>query len=85
MPARGRKLAIVAGNRNIERALLLLDFGVRACDAFQIRTIECWLDRTPETAEDHAIREEGESIRKAFPWVDFDHPGARKVRPPKDI
>jgi hypothetical protein len=34
----------------------------------------------PETPDDRAIREEGERIRKAFPSIDFDHPGARKTR-----
>jgi hypothetical protein len=40
-----------------------------------------WFDRTPETPEDRAIREEGERLRKAFPSIDFDHPGARTVPP----
>jgi hypothetical protein len=34
----------------------------------------------PETPADRAIREEGERLRKAFPTVDFDHPGARASR-----
>ena len=49
--------------------------------SFQMGTIEGWFDRTPETPEDRAIREEGERIRKAFPSIDFDHPGARKTPP----
>jgi hypothetical protein len=28
----------------------------------------------PETPTDHAIREEGEQVRKAFPEIDFDDP-----------
>jgi hypothetical protein len=44
-------------------------------------TIGGWFDRTPETPEDRAIREEGERLRRAFPGIDFDHPGARKFRP----
>jgi hypothetical protein len=43
-------------------------------------TIEGWLARTPETPVDRAIREEGERLRNAFPRIDFNHPGARKVR-----
>jgi hypothetical protein len=34
----------------------------------------------PETSVDRTIREEGERIRKAFPEIDFDHPGARATR-----
>ena len=49
--------------------------------SFQMGTIVGWFDRTPETPEDRAIREEGERIRKAFPSIDFDHPGARKTPP----
>jgi len=49
--------------------------------SFQVGTIEGWLDRTPETPEDRAIREEGERLRKAFPSIDLDHPGARKTPP----
>jgi hypothetical protein len=53
--------------------------------SFQMGTVKGWLDRTPETPEDHAIRQEGERIRKVFPSIDFDHPGARKTRPePRD-
>jgi hypothetical protein len=33
-----------------------------------------------ETPVDRAIREEGERLRKAFPNVDFDHPGPRRSR-----
>ncbi len=29
-----------------------------------------WLAPMPETATDRAIREEGERLRKAFPWLD---------------
>jgi hypothetical protein len=60
---------------------------------FQMGPIECWLDRgaapkraasrlrrTPETPRDQAIREGGERIRRAFSWIDFDHPGAAKIR-----
>jgi hypothetical protein len=32
----------------------------------------------PETPVDRAIREEGERLRKAFPTIDFDHPGSRR-------
>jgi len=45
--------------------------------SFRMGTLELWLWRPPETPEDRAIREEGERIRKAFPWIDFDHPGRR--------
>jgi hypothetical protein len=47
-------------------------------------TIEGWFDRSPETPEDRAIREEGERIRTAFPSIDFDHPGARTIRAKPD-
>jgi hypothetical protein len=47
-------------------------------------TIEGWFDRTPETPEDRAVREEGERIRRAFPSIDLDHPGARKIRSDED-
>ena len=40
-----------------------------------------WLAPLPETPVDRAIREEGERLRKAFPGIDFDHPGARSSRP----
>jgi hypothetical protein len=52
--------------------------------SFQMGTFEIWLDRTPETPEDRAIREEGERTRNAFPSIDFDHPGARTVRAEPD-
>ncbi len=52
--------------------------------SFQMGTIVGWFDRTPETSEDRAIRLEGERIRKAFPQIDFDHPGARTIPPPPD-
>jgi hypothetical protein len=45
--------------------------------SFQMGTVEGWFDRTPESRTDRAIREEGERLRKAFPWIDFDQPGAR--------
>ena len=45
--------------------------------SFQSGTIEGWFDRTPETPEDRAIREAGKRIRKAFPSIDFNRPGAR--------
>ena len=48
--------------------------------SFQMGTIECWLDRTPETPEDRAVREEGERIRKAFPWIDFDRPSGSRLK-----
>jgi hypothetical protein len=51
---------------------------------FQMGTIEGWLDRTPETPEDRAIHEEGERLRRAFPSIDFDHPGARTLPPEPD-
>ena len=34
-----------------------------------------WLVPRPETPADRAIREQGERLRKAFPTIDFDHPG----------
>jgi hypothetical protein len=40
-----------------------------------------WLAPLPETSVDRAIREEGERLRKAFPGIDFDHPGSRSSRP----
>jgi hypothetical protein len=33
-------------------------------------TILDWLWPMPETPTDRAIREQGERIRKAFPWLD---------------
>lgn len=47
--------------------------------SFHMGTIEGWLCPTEETPEDRAIREEGERIRKAFPWIDFDHPGGSRL------
>jgi len=47
-------------------------------------TVAGCFDRTPETPEDQAVREEGERIRRAFPSIDFDHPGARKIRSDED-
>jgi hypothetical protein len=35
----------------------------------------------PETPTDRAIREEGERLRKAFPYVDFDDPRPRTIPP----
>jgi hypothetical protein len=49
--------------------------------SFKIGTIENWLFPVPEMPEDRAIREEGERIRKAFLWIDFDYPGARNLPP----
>jgi len=48
--------------------------------SFQMGTIGCWLERTPETPEDQAIRLEGERIRRAFPWIDLLYPGASQTR-----
>jgi hypothetical protein len=39
-----------------------------------------WVAPLPETPVDQAIREEGERLRKAFPEIDFDHPGPRRFR-----
>ena len=39
-----------------------------------------WLAPLPETPVDRAIREEGERLRRAFPTIDFDHPGPRRSR-----
>ena len=39
-----------------------------------------WLSPLPETPTDRAIREEGERLRKVFPTIDFDNPGARLFR-----
>jgi hypothetical protein len=52
--------------------------------SFEMETIVGWFDRTPETPEDRAVREEGERIRRAFPSIDLDHPGARKIRSDED-
>jgi hypothetical protein len=49
-----------------------------------LATIEGWVDISPETPEDRTIREEGERIRRAFPGIDFDHPGAGTVRIDRD-
>jgi hypothetical protein len=38
-----------------------------------------WLHPLQETPVDRAIREEGERLRKAFPAIDFDHPGPRRL------
>jgi hypothetical protein len=46
-------------------------------------TLVIWLDRSPESETDRAIREEGERLRKAFPQVDFDDPKPRIVPPPE--
>jgi hypothetical protein len=45
--------------------------------SFQIGTLEFWWWPRPETPVDRAIRLEGERIRKAFPWIDFDRPRPR--------
>jgi hypothetical protein len=42
--------------------------------SFQMGTLELWLFPIPETPEDRAIRLEGERIRRAFTWIDFDNP-----------
>ena len=52
--------------------------------SFEVTSIRLWLFPTLETPEDRAIREEGERLRRAFPAVDFDHPGARVWRPSDD-
>ena len=39
-----------------------------------------WLYPPRETPVDRAIHEEGERLRKAFPTIDFDNPGARRSR-----
>jgi hypothetical protein len=33
-------------------------------------TVLDWLSPPPETPTDRAIREQGERLRKAFPWLD---------------
>jgi len=48
-------------------------------------TVAGCFDRTPETPEDQAVREEGERIRRAFPSIDFDHPGARTIPPEAEL
>jgi hypothetical protein len=57
-------------------------FGYAFADwcSFQMGTTSIWLWPLPETPVDRAIREEGERLRKAFPGIDFDHPGARSSR-----
>jgi hypothetical protein len=52
--------------------------------SFEVASIRLWLFPLPETPEDRAIREEGERVRRAFPRIDFDHPGARVWRPSDD-
>jgi hypothetical protein len=44
--------------------------------SFEGATASLWLFPPRETAEDRAIREEGERLRRAFPSIDFD-PDAR--------
>lgn len=51
--------------------------------SFERASLGLWLFPPIETAEDQAIREEGERLRNAFPQIDFDHPGARTI-PPDD-
>jgi hypothetical protein len=48
--------------------------------SFQMGTVSIWLQPPQETPVDRAIREEGERLRKAFPTIDFDHPGPRRFR-----
>jgi hypothetical protein len=38
--------------------------------SFQMGTVSIWLRPPQETPVDRAIREEGEQLRKAFPWLD---------------
>jgi hypothetical protein len=38
--------------------------------SFQMGTLELWLCRPRETPVDRTIREEGERLRRAFPWLD---------------
>ena len=52
--------------------------------SFEKASIRLWLFPPRETPEDRAIREEGERLRRAFPDIDFDHPGARVWRPSDD-
>jgi hypothetical protein len=66
---------------NVDSRLVRLWHAFADWRSFHMGTIEGWFDRTPETPEDRAIREEGEQIRRAFPSIDFDQPGARKTRP----
>ena len=48
--------------------------------SFQMSTVECRLDRRPESPETRAIRLEGERIRSAFPTIDFDHPSGTRLK-----
>jgi hypothetical protein len=48
--------------------------------SFQMGTVSIWLHPPQETPVDRAIREEGERLRKAFPTIDFDHPGSQRSR-----
>lgn len=59
-------------------------YALRDWWSFHMGTIEGWLCRSPEAPEDRAIREQGERIRKAFPDIDFDHPGARSIAPERN-
>jgi hypothetical protein len=43
-------------------------------------TVLDWLDPPRDTPVDRAVREEGQRLRKAFPNIDFDHPGPRRSR-----
>lgn len=52
--------------------------------SFQMATVECWLDRRPESPETRAIRLEGERIRKAFPTFDFDRPSGTQLKSKSD-
>ena len=38
--------------------------------SFQMGTVSIWLNPPRETPVDRSIREEGERLRKAFPWLD---------------
>jgi hypothetical protein len=73
---------IVQAKLKLPRASVVREAWDRLLD-FAIATWFGLLDRLaplPETAVDQAIREEGERPRKAFPIIDFDNPGARRVR-----
>ena len=59
--------------------IIIADYG-----SFEKASIRLWLFPPRETPEDRAIREEGERLRRAFPAIDFDHPGARVWRPSDD-
>jgi hypothetical protein len=52
--------------------------------SFERATIGIWLFPPAETPEDRVIQEEGERLRKAFPQIDLDHPGARTIPPSDD-